>query len=218
MAKAVVFAGPSAQGIVLEQRVHDALEWRGPAKRGDIDATLRRHRKPRTLILCDGIFQSEPAVGHAELCNAIDKGWRVWGVSSIGAIRAFEMRAHGLRGFGYVYQQFLRYADFRDDELCLLHLPEPPYTPVTEALVNLRYALERRGAALGISSRSRDVLIGQLSRLWFGHRSPARIREIMLGPASINPAAADTLLAWMQGHSIKTRDLRRLLTSEVWNH
>ena len=97
-------------------------------------------------------------------------------MSSIGAIRAHEMRHEGMRGFGWVHAQFAAHPDFADDEMALLHLPLPPYTPVTEALVNLRYALQRRGAALGIGAGRQRALVDLLRECWFGDRSA----ELML--------------------------------------
>lgn len=170
------------------------------------------------MVICDGVFASAPAVSHAELCAAIDAGWEVWGVSSIGAIRAHEMRSIGMRGYGWVYDQFSRYLDFTDDELCLLHLPEAPYLSLTEPLVNVRYALEKRGAALGMDDCAQRLVIERLRELWFGDRDHERIRAIMVGPARIPGAVADELLAWIEAHRIKNRDLLDLLTRHPWSN
>ena len=78
------------------------------------------------MIICDGVFESQPAVSHAELCRALDGGWAVWGVSSIGAIRAFEMRAEGMRGFGYVYKQFARFEASRTTNCACSTFPPSP--------------------------------------------------------------------------------------------
>ena len=39
-------------------------------------------------------------------------------------------------GFGWVYDAFAGPLQLHDDEACLLHFPEAPWFPVTEALVN----------------------------------------------------------------------------------
>ena len=121
-----------------------------------------------------------------------------------------------MRGFGYVYEQFSRFDDFTDDEMCLLHLPVAPYLPLTEALVDVRYALEQQGVELGISERSQSVIVSRLRHLWFGDRTPDRLRSIMLREAELEPLAAERLLAWLESHRVKTLDLRGLLSDRPW--
>jgi hypothetical protein len=169
VASVVLFAGPSAQGVPLGLLQHRDIDLRPPVRRGDVDLLIQQ-QPPAVAVLCDGVFKSAPAVSHAELCRALDVGWQIWGVSSIGAIRAHEMRTEGMRGYGWVHAQFSRHDDFTDDELCLLHLPQPPYEPITEALVNLRYALETHGPALGIGSAASASIIAELRPIWFGDR------------------------------------------------
>lgn len=209
-----LFAGPSACGLPPEALAGARL--RPPIRRGDIDRLLQAGEPPAVAVICDGVFQSEPAVSHGEICRAVDAGWQVWGVSSIGAIRAHEMRAEGVHGYGYVYSLFGRLSDFTDDEMCLLHFPEAPYFPVSEALVNLRFALEQRGGALGIDPAAQSLLIGRLGALWFGERTEERIRSLMLECTHVEPAQAEALLAWLRGNRIKTIDLARLMAERPW--
>lgn len=215
MAEVTLFAGPSVRGVAEARVKHESIDLKPPVRRGDIPRLLK-HKAPGVMILCDGVFQAAPAVSHAEICAALDAGWQVWGVSSIGAIRAFEMRGVGVRGFGWVYEQFARYEDFADDELSLLQLPEAPYLALSEPLVNLRFALERRGAALGIGAGAARELIAALRRLWFGDRTVPRMHQLLLTVAGADPAAATELLAWMTSHPVKSIDLARLLRLRPW--
>ncbi|MDP2008040.1 MAG: TfuA-like protein [Rubrivivax sp.] len=217
MAEGVLFAGPSACGLPPALLAGCGLELRPPARRGDL-ARLVDEAAPaqRVLVLCDGVFQSAPAVSHAEICLALDRGWAVWGVSSLGAIRAHEMRAEGMRGWGWVYAQFARHADFTDDELCLLHLPEPPWLPLTEALVDVRHALARQGAALGIAPAARRVVVAELRKLWFGERSAERLHEILCGAAGVDAATAGRFLAGLALRRVKSLDLQSLLQRRPW--
>lgn len=212
----VLFAGPSAHGL-------DTRPWRArgdvlrpPAARGDIDAWVAAQPRPGVLVLCDGVFQGRPAVSHAELCRALDAGWAVWGVSSMGAIRAHELRQEGMRGHGWVARQFAQRADFRDDELALQHFPEPPYFAVSEPLVNLRYAIARQGRACGLGAAAQRRVLGELQDLWFGERTLPRMRQALLAPGGLAPAQADALLAWMAVHRIKALDLARLMRLRPW--
>lgn len=216
MRDVVLFAGPSTFGLPRSLLDRRAIEQRPPAVRGSIDQLVEGANEPGVVILCDGVFQSQPAVSHAELCRALDDGWDVWGVSSIGAIRAHELRFEGMRGFGYVHAQFARFDDFRDDEMCLLHFPEAPYFPISEALVNLRYALDRQREAFGISEAAARRLLTSLGTLWFGDRTEDRIRRVMIDEAGIADTVADRLCRWLRRHRIKTIDLRELLTVAPW--
>lgn len=217
MAEAEVrlFAGPSAHGVDPRLLEAPGLAVLPPARRGDIRRLVDASARPGAIVLADGVFESVPAVSHAELCAALDAGWRVWGVSSLGAIRAWELRGEGMRGFGWVYAQFARHADFTDDELCVLHFPEPPYFAVSEALVNLRHALEQRGAALGLDEARGAAAIAELKTLWFGDRTPERMAQA-LAAAGADAAQVHGLLAWLAQHRVKTIDLATLLAQQPW--
>ena len=209
-----LFAGPSTHGLPAAL-LPPANDWLPPARRGDMDRLVDRHA-PGVVVLCDGVFDAVPAVSHAELCRALDEGWQVWGVASLGAIRAWELRGEGMRGHGRVYSMFERDPDFRDDEMCLLHCPEAPYFPVTEALVNVRVALQEHGAACGISDDAAARLVDRLGALWFGDRSEALMREILVGEAGIAPAQVERWLQRLQGSRVKNRDLADLLRERPW--
>lgn len=212
---ATVFAGPSAFGLPPALRADPTIVWRPPAQRGDVDR-LVDGGPPGVLVLCDGIFQSVPAVSHAELCRALDARWQVWGVASLGAIRAWELRAEGMRGHGRVFAMFERLPDLCDDELCLLHFPEPPYFPLTEALVNVRHALTQHGAACGIGAAAAQSLVDALSALWFGDRSEACMRTLLVDRLGVAPAGADAWLVLLRTQRAKSLDLADLLHARPW--
>lgn len=212
----LLFAGPSTYG--LEPGVCPAADVQllPPVRRGDVQRQVDAAEQPGVMLICDGAFQNVPAVSHSELCAALDAGWQVWGVSSIGAIRAHEMRDQGMRGFGEVFAMFSRFDDFTDDELCLLHFPEAPWFPVSEALVNVRHALDRRSRELGIDAAAAGRLVDELRALWFGDRTPERIRRLLIDAAGCNEHQADGLLSWLSAHRLKTLDLQQLLVRRPW--
>lgn len=211
-----LFVGPTAYGVAPSVLAAPGMTIRPPARRGDIEALLQSTKRPAVIVLCDGIFHDHPAVSHAELCQALDAGWQVWGVSSLGAIRAFELRDEGMRGFGYVRAQFDRHDDFTDDEMSLLYFPEPPYFPISEPLVNLRYALEERRSALGIETAAAKRALRSLRELWFGDRTLARMRQALIEDGRVAAATADALLAWLQANRAKTLDLIAVLEARPW--
>lgn len=214
MHKVIVFAGPSTYGLDDKYMESDQFDWRPPVRRGDV-ACLIKDRAASTLIICDGVFQAEPAVSHREICDALDAGWQVWGVSSLGAIRAAEMSHLGMRGYGYVYEQFANDPDFCDDEACLLYFPERPYFPVTEPLVNVRYALDTFGPSFGLTRAQATRTISMLRALWFGDRTPGQIESVLKevgGPSS----DVTGFMAELRKRQRKQLDLEELLTASPW--
>lgn len=223
-ARAVCFAGPSARGIDPAHFEAAGLERLPPVRRGDVARLVQQAQAsgspPGVIVVADGVFHAEPAVSHAELCEAIDAGWRVWGVSSLGAIRAFELRDAGMQGFGEVHARFVRAhargEDYPDDELCLMHLPAPGYEPLSEALVNVRDALERHAEAWGLSPSTTGALLSDLAGRWYGDRTPALLEAWLVAHAGHAPAASAALAAALAADPVKTRDLRDLLRQRPW--
>jgi hypothetical protein len=211
-----LYAGPSTFGLPPHAFLGGGIELHPPVRRGDIDRLIQLDTSPGVIVVCDGVFQAEPAVSHAELCRALDRDWRVWGVSSAGAIRAFELRHEGMRGFGYVHSQFELFDDFTDDEVCLLHFPEKPYFPVSEPLVNLRFALEQNRSTLGVTIEAQGRLVAALRELWFGDRTLSTIRKLMVTSADFDTHTADALLKWMESNRVKALDLAGIMAARPW--
>jgi hypothetical protein len=210
-----VFAGPTKSGLRPSLHVDDRVIWHPPVRRNDIQR-LATSTAPATLAIVDGVFHGYPAVGHREIREAIAAGWRVWGLSSMGAIRAFEMRALGMRGFGCVYERFLGADDFRDDEVALLHLPEPPYTAITEPLVHIRACFESaQNGGLADAAAAASAL-AVLSDQWYGYRTLA-LAESALGAAwRGTPRELHEWMADFARFRLKTIDLEHFLTTAPW--
>ena len=214
--EAFLFAGPSTYGLTAAALGAPQVQWLPPVRRGDIDRLREREAAPGVMVIADGVFQCEPAVSHAEIVRALDAGWQVWGVASLGAIRAHEVRDHGMRGFGWVHALFQRCPDLADDELCLLHAPQEPWFPLTEPLVNLRYALEMQGEALGIDSAAAARLLAGARELWFGDRDRAALRRLMHEAAGLDETRSAALWQWLTTHRVKTLDLAALMSRRPW--
>ncbi len=213
--------GPTLRGLSPEALTAlNAFEVRPPVKRGDIEALLGM--EPGVLALVDGLFHDALAVGHMEIRNAVERGWQVWGLSSMGAIRAYEMRTLGVRGYGQVYERFFAEEDFQDDEVALLHTAAPDYTPLTEPLVHLRVALDAYTEARILLPDQRDAIAQRLKSLWYGERTLElffRLLREQAGPEidPVNPnRCAISLRADFDRHRIKTRDLDRFLKEQVF--
>jgi hypothetical protein len=213
--KCWVFVGPTLNGST---RLLDAagVKLLPPVKRGDIDR-LVSSRRPGALAIVDGQFHQCLSVGHAEIRSAIAQDWQVWGLSSMGAIRACEMRHMGVRGYGEVFDWFCRDEDFRDDEVSLTHLPTPPYLPLSEPLIHIRLWLrelvERRLLTVGQEKRVLDGLMA----LWFGDRTLSHARAMVGKSIPRHANTIDETLKNFDRFRIKSHDLSNFLRERPWS-
>jgi hypothetical protein len=211
-----VFAGPTLFGTTIANSLAaEGFEIFPPAVRGDIDRLA--DRTPAIIVLIDGRFHQALAVGHAEIRRALAEGCDVWGLSSMGAIRAHEMTALGMRGYGRIFNYFRAVDDFQDDEVALLHSPEPPFNPITEPLVHYRHWLAHLESSGAIS---RDVALSVLIELkgrWFGDRTTAAALSLVrrLGGHAAGIAARTSALEFGP-FRVKTQDVHDFVTARAW--
>jgi hypothetical protein len=217
MDKPVVFAGPSLFGLNLEPGIVQSIDIRPPAKRGNIaELFASGSEKPRVIIIADGVFRSEPAVGHREILRAIQTGCQVWGVSSMGAIRAYELRFYGMLGFGCVYNDFLKYNDFTDDEVALLHSPIPPYKPFSEALVNIRHFFEEDPLTGILHPDAIPAIIQKLKSMYFGARTLSVFQDLLTSIGQLKASDAVAFIERNSNRRIKSKDLISILRLKPW--
>lgn len=137
---AVIFAGPTLPRS--KAPCAPELEWRPPARQGDVYKAATS--SPPLIGVIDGYFEWTPTVWHKEILWAMAQGIHVYGAASVGALRAAELAAFGMKGIGYVYQQFHTGMLADDDEVAVLHGPgELDYLQVTEAMVNVRVTIDQ---------------------------------------------------------------------------
>ena len=166
--RVVAFAGPSLPSGDRER--YPGAEWRPPAEAGDL---LRLDPAP-DLILCliDGYFDHRPAVRHKEILLLLSEGARIFGASSIGALRAAEMDGLGMTGIGAVYRA---YADGRiegDDEVALVHAPaEWDWRPLSIPLVEVRATLCRAVRARSLATGEARALLSAAAQVHYADRS-----------------------------------------------
>jgi hypothetical protein len=144
----VAFAGPSLGGA--DRAAWPQVAWRPPAQAGDL---LRLSAGDvSTVCLIDGYFDHRPAVRHKEILLLLSRGVRVFGASSIGALRAAEMHEFGMTGVGAVFEAYARGTLRGDDEVALIHAgADQDWRPVSIPLIDVRATLcrARREQAIG---------------------------------------------------------------------
>jgi len=188
-----------------------------PASRGDVARLVAGHDgPPGTIILADGRFGDVLAVGHRELLAAIGGGWQVWGVASMGAIRAAELHPYGMRGAGAVFR-YMRDTMAPDDEVAVLHGPGPRYRPMSEALVDLRGVLEVLTKQNALTESQAVTIAGRLADLWFGERTLPLLVDLCRQQAGDQAAVAVVaLLPRLARLRAKGQDLTMFLKEEPW--
>ena len=217
MTKIFLFAGPSLyEGDTVKYAI-STIKLLPPVKRGDICEVIKWN-SPSTMVIADGVFHSVLSVGHAEIRNALELGWKVWGVSSMGAIRAAEMDTLGMNGFGEVYERFCSDEDFSDDEVALLHAPMEPYFPISEPMINIRYFIFNLLKEKKINSQASELILNSLKNRWFGERTLELTQVLLSTYGKITNEEAIATLKDFKRFRIKTKDLdnlmQRLLSDE----
>lgn len=209
----VIFAGPSLNDRSRFLIKNLDLDLKKPVRRHDIPHLLETGFQGN-IILVDGVFQQDLAVGHAEIREALSKNCKVYGLSSIGAIRAYEMRHMGMHGFGEVYSFFEREEDFQDDEVALLHFPLPPFTPLCEPLVHCRVCVDDLIAKDVFSTEAGLQIIHRLKERYFGERTLDLFFELISQQNS--KFDLSSLRQAFDQYRIKQIDLVRFLESQEW--
>jgi hypothetical protein len=147
--RACVFSGPSLAGHVAPHEI-DVLP---PATRGAVTAATSLGYTRIGFI--DGAIEQRSRVPLRELRQALaTPEVRVFGGASMGAIRAVQLEAAGMRGVGRVFRLLRRGSLTDTDEIYVLHAPAAlRYRSLTLPLVNIRYTLRslRRSGHLQIS-------------------------------------------------------------------
>lgn len=195
-----LYVGPTAHGLQLP----GGIDVRPPVRRGDL-RDLVRATGPGTVAIADGTFHAYPSVGHAEIREALDAGWTVWGLCSMGAIRAAEMHHLGMRGFGAVYERYAGCADFDDDEVALVHEEEAPFRPLSEPLIHIREFL------LSLELPEHDRILESLKQRWYAERTLEALRELLR-----EAGQPDRSLAGFDAFRLKRLDLVRFLAERPW--
>lgn len=136
----IAFAGPSLP--TSERAAFPDVDWRPPAEAGDL---LRlANSGVSTLCLIDGYFDHRPAVRHKEILLLLSEGVRIFGASSIGALRAAEMHRFGMIGVGGIFDAYARGTINGDDEVALIHAgADQDWRPLSIPLVDVRATLCR---------------------------------------------------------------------------
>ncbi len=134
--KPVIFLGPS----LSREKARTILDadYRLPAKKGDL---LQLILKEVNIVgLVDGYFLQDYPPTPIEVYNLVRKrNVKVFGSSSLGALRAVELGKYGMIGVGKIFRLFRDGILESDDEVAVTFTDYTNYK--SEALIDIRYNL-----------------------------------------------------------------------------
>lgn len=197
----IVFVGPSLPPSD-RRRFGPAVDWRPPVGRGDLDdlgdADL-------TVVLVDGYLVHRHPPSPTEVFRLVQRGVTVWGCSSLGALRAAELRHHRVSGSGWVFDRVVDGTITADDEL-VAELDPRTNLACGVFLANLRFGLDVYLDAGHITECQRDDLLRRVGEWHFAARTVDAVRGAALSVGLESPTI-DALL----NMDVKRADAVRLI-------
>jgi TfuA protein len=162
----VIYTGPSLS-IEKAKAILPGADYRPPIVRGDL-ANLPKGTKVVGII--DGVFYNETAIAHKEIMAVMKKGIKVYGSSSMGALRAAELADFGMVGVGRIYQCYRSGRIVKDDEVAVTFNPVTG-EQIAEPLVNVRYQLKAAEKDGILTAKERHELVEMAGRFFYPDRT-----------------------------------------------
>jgi ribosomal protein S12 methylthiotransferase accessory factor len=196
----IVFIGPSLPHDRAKTILPDA-DFRGPIKRGDLETI-----SPGTVVgIVDGVFAQTLAISPGEIREAIGNGIAVYGAASMGALRAAEVST--MVGVGRVYEMYRTGVIERDDEVAVLMNSET-HEPLTEPLVNVRFAVERLVRTGTLNRIDGAAIIDACKSLHYTERTYRKILSLSRLAANKD---LDDIIKLLRNFDLKRDDAQLLL-------
>jgi hypothetical protein len=165
--RTVAYLGPSLSRREAADLLTVPVEFRPPVRRGDLDAL---ESDVSLVCMVDGVFHSTLAVSVREVAKALKRGVRVIGCSSMGALRAAELKGHGMSGLGAVFEMYVSGEIDSDAEVALVFHPDS-HKALTEPLVNVRYAMRRAAQEHVVDASVAECFVRLASKVYYFDRT-----------------------------------------------
>ena len=206
--KPVIFLGPSLSREKA-RKILDA-DYRLPAKKGDL---LQLILKEVDIVgLVDGYFLQDYPPTPIEVYNLVRKrSMKVFGSSSLGALRAVELGKYGMIGIGKIFRLFRDGILESDDEVAVTFTDYTNYK--SEALIDIRYNLFLAQKYKIIDNRTGRSILKVSKQTYF----PYRTYEDILDKCKLKYPEINSQVESFRGYilnnkkSLKERDAVRLL-------
>ena len=209
MVKIIVYTGlslPFSEAKEILDSTDDVeVIYKRPIQRGDLDLALKEN--PDIIGIIDGVFHQNSAVGHKEILKVIKSGVKVFGASSMGALRASELDSLGMVGVGYCYNQYASGAIDSDDDVAVM-LDSDSLEALSTPLINMNYVFENAVCEKIIAESEKEELSSIAKSTFY----PKRNYSQTLARSSLSDEAKSALIDFIrESDDIKRQDAVELL-------
>lgn len=209
MVKIIIYTGLSLPFDEAKEILdsHDDVEviYKKPIKRGDLGLALKEH--PDIIAIIDGVFHQNSAVGHKEILNVMKNGIKVFGASSMGALRASELDELGMVGIGHVYNQYASGEVESDDDVAVM-LDSESLEALSEPLINMEYVFTNASSEGIISEDEKEELLSIAKKTYYPQRSYAKT----LAESNLDDSTKEKLIDFIRmSPDIKKEDAKDLI-------
>lgn len=209
MVKIIIYTGLSLSFDEAKEILdsHDDVEviYKRPIKRGDLGQALKEN--PDIIGIIDGVFHQNSSVGHKEILVVLNKGIKVIGSSSMGALRASELDSLGMIGIGYVYEQYRSGKVASDDDVAVM-LDSETLEALSEPLINMDYVFTNAVKEGIITQEEKDELIKIAKSTFYPKRNYAQT----LNSSNLDDETKNQLIDFIrESVDIKKEDAKELI-------
>ncbi|MGI9464711.1 MAG: TfuA-like protein, partial [Aestuariivirgaceae bacterium] len=170
------------------------------------DIYRSRLSMPQAIGIIDGYFHGVASVWHKEILWAMSKGITVYGSASMGALRAAELHAFGMRGVGDIFEAYRTATIEDDDEVAVAHAPaELAFKPLSEPMVNIRASIDKAKQDKVLSGKTARRLTDVAKSIFYMDRT----WDEMFGTAAGSKLPADEIAAFKDWLPAGRVDLKR---------
>ncbi len=192
--------GPSIPLARARELLPDA-EFHPPIRRGD----LKQIPGGTVVGIIDGLFAQTLAISPGEIRAAVHRGVAIYGAASLGALRAAEVKE--VIGVGRIFEMYRDGVIERDDEVALMIDPDS-HAPLTESLVNVRYAVERLVRSTTLGRDDGESLVHACAGLHYTERT---YPNIFARSKLAQNADRDDVIRLLRTFNLKRDDAQSLL-------
>ena len=211
MVKILIYTGLSLPFSEAKEILdsHDDIEvvYKRPIKRGDLSHDIKEN--PDIIAIIDGVFHQNSAVGHREILSVMKKGVKVYGSSSMGALRASELDVLGMEGIGYCYNEYASGNVTSDDDVAVMRDSET-LEALSVPLISMNYVFTNAVAENIITKEEKDELIKITKETYYPKRNYAQT----LSQSSLDADKKGKLIDFIR----TSKDIKKEDAKELLNH
>lgn len=211
MVKILIYTGLSLPFSEAKEILdsHDDIEvvYKRPIKRGDLSHDIKEN--PDIIAIIDGVFHQNSAVGHREILSVMKKGVKVYGSSSMGALRASELDVLGMEGIGYCYNEYASGNVTSDDDVAVM-LDSETLEAISVPLISMNYVFTNAVAENIITKEEKDELIKITKETYYPKRNYAQT----LSQSSLDADKKGKLIDFIR----TSKDIKKEDAKELLNH